>query len=68
MFTNGTKIHATIRSNDSHYLEVRGTVTGERNGRILIEATEVMDKWSRQWKAHPTSCRLGAPLADVRAI
>lgn len=64
----GTKVHATIKSSDSFYAEVRGTVTGERNGRVLIEATEVMDKWSRVWKAHPTSCRMSAPAGDVRPV
>lgn len=55
-FQIGQQVHATKMATDSFYLEVKGTVTGIRNGYVLIDATEVKDRWSKKWEKHPTSC------------
>lgn len=55
-FEIGQQVHATKMASDSFYLEVKGTVTGIRNGYVQINATEVKDRWSKKWKQHPTAC------------
>jgi hypothetical protein len=56
----------TIRmSGDSFYKHVRGTVTAIRNGWASIDATQVIDKWSTDWAAHPTSCATSAKLDNI---
>lgn len=60
----GTMIEAT-RPADSFYKRVRGIVTGHRNGRIQIEATEVISKWDTDWTKHPTSCAMGVSPRDI---
>lgn len=62
----GTKIEAT-RPADSFYKKVRGTVTGYRNGFIMIQASEVISKWESKWSEHPTSCAIGVHISDVIA-
>ena len=61
----GQRVHAVKMAPDSFYLQVRGTLTGIRNGFAQIEATEVMDRGSKKWKEHPTSCATSAKVENV---
>jgi len=63
----GSKVKAVRMAQDSFYKQVIGTVTDIRNGYVHIRATQVMDKWSKRFEAHPTSCATSAKIADVVA-
>lgn len=60
----GTTIEAT-RPADSFYKRVRGIVTAHCNGRIQIQATEVISKWDTEWSKHPNSCSMGVFLREI---
>lgn len=62
----GSEVIATM-GRDSFYRQVRGTVTGFRNGFVQIVATRVLSKWDADWTDHPTSCRCAAPVGCVVA-
>jgi hypothetical protein len=67
-FKVGQPVQANQMARDSFYKKVRGTVTSIRNGYVQISATEVIDKWSKAWEKHPTSCATAAKIEHVEAI
>lgn len=64
----GQRVEITKMAKDSFYVRVRGEVTEVRNGFISVVADEVMDRWSRTWEKHPSSCRTGGRKENVVAI
>lgn len=61
----GQEVIAIKMASDSFYKQVRGVVTGVRNGFVQIQATKVISKWSNEWDDHPTSCATSARLENV---
>ena len=64
-FQIGQKVMAVKMAADSNYLQVVGTVTEIRSGFAQINATEVLDRFSKKWKQHPTSCGCSAKIENV---
>ena len=69
-FQIGQKVESTRMGSSSFYKRVRGTVTDIRNGFVEIDATEVIDRWSKSWERHPLSdgCSCAARIEDVISI
>ena len=44
-----------INSQSSHYKRIIGEVV-EMQGKTIVKATKVIDKWSNDWKDHPYCC------------
>jgi hypothetical protein len=64
----GTQVKATIRSTDSFYKAVIGELVEVKNGWAKVRATQVMDKWSKSFEQHPTSCLVHAYERDLEAV
>ena len=64
----GDKIHAKKMPKDSFYKEVKGVVIEVSNGFVKIRASQIMDKWSKAWESHPTSCMTNAKIEDCLII
>lgn len=64
----GTPILISVMPEDSFYTKVKGAFKGLKNGRVDIEATEVISKWSDQWKDHPTSCRTSGKAENTAIL
>ena len=67
-FQIGQMVHATKMGSDSFYLEVKGCVTGIKNGFVEIQATEVKDRWTKKWEPHPTSCGTSCKIENAILI
>lgn len=68
MFEIGQKVHAIKMPDDSHYVEVKGVVSYTRHGFVGIRATEVRDRWSREWRPHPSVCACATREENVRLL
>jgi hypothetical protein len=66
--TIGQTIHATKMAADSFYLEAKGIVTEIKNGFVCFTATEVKDRWSKEWSQHPGSCSTSTEIENAMAI
>jgi len=66
----GRKVRALRMGCDSFYQQVIGQVTEVRNGFVRIDATLIIDRWSKsnQFEPHPSSCSTSAKVADVEII
>tara|TARA_R110000822_G_scaffold149775_2_gene288842 strand:+ start:422 stop:634 length:213 start_codon:yes stop_codon:yes gene_type:complete len=64
----GDKVESIKMEQDSFYKAVKGTITDIRNGFAVIDATQVIDKWSKDWANHPSSCSTSARLEDLKLI
>jgi hypothetical protein len=64
----GQEVIATKMASDSFYKQVRGTVTGIRNGFVEIKATKVISKWDDSWEDHPSSCATSAKIENVASV
>jgi hypothetical protein len=64
----GSKIRAKVTSSSSFYLEVEGNVTAINGARISIQATMVKDRYSKEWKQHPTSCAMNVREENATLI
>ena len=51
----GKTVEMKINSQSSHYKRVIGEVV-EMQGKMIVKATKVIDRWSDKWENHPTSC------------
>jgi hypothetical protein len=65
MFEIGQLVEARITASDSFYKMVRGTVKRSKSGWVDIDATQVIDRWSKVWYDHPTSCAISAKIENV---
>lgn len=61
----GLTVHATAMPDDSFYREIKGVVTAVRNGWVTIRADQVLDKYSEEWHAHPSSCLTSTLLQHI---
>jgi len=65
---SGQIIHATQMPQDSFYLQAKGVVISVKGDRVQFQATEVMDKYSKKWSQHPTSCATSCKLIHAQII
>lgn len=62
----GDTVEAVRMPGDSFYLQIRGTVVALRNGWATVQASEVKDRWSREWAKHPTFCAASCRVEDLQ--
>ena len=64
----GQRIRANKMCESGFYIKAEGAITGIKNGFILFNADRVMDKWSKKWKDHPTSCATSVKVENAVLI
>lgn len=68
MINIGDRIRAIRMADDSFYLQAEGIVTDIKNGFVQFQADYVKDRYSKEWKKHPTSCATSARIENVVKI
>lgn len=68
MIKTGDRILAKKMADDSFYLQAEGIVTEIRNGFVKFQADYVKDRYSKEWKKHPSSCATSTRVENAAKI